>query len=370
MLDQSKGLTAILSGTNSNKNITILLHVLFWVVAYNWFAFQGRWLSGEGHPFVTMIIALDKNVVVLISFYLISYCIALKLPTPQIWGLVLGVLTIALICYSLLAYYTYNYINTTVPTMPLYFKNLVRSLSKQGAWTFLRDPEVLYFHFEQLVLAIFVPLIIKAFRAAFQSRIKSIALEKDNLKLELNFLRSQINPHFLFNTLNSVYSLIEDKDRTAASIVFSLSNMMRYALYDSNTTEVEVDKELAFIKNYIEIQTIRHSRRLEIEMDISHQIGHQSIPPLLLINFIENAIKHGVDKLIKKAWIRIKAYRDETGAFCFSVVNSKPPQSGEEVREGIGIRNTRRRLNIIYPALHSLEIKQSETQYAVLLKIW
>lgn len=369
MLDQSKGITAILTGTNSNRAASVILHVLFWVTAYFWFRFQSSWLSGNANAFVTNIITLDKGIVVLVSFYLISYCVSSNVDSKRTWFYILLVLLGSILSYNLLVFYTYNYINDTVPTMPPYFKNLVANISSAGPWTFLRDSTVFYFLFEQFVLAMFIPLIIKAFRASFQSRIRSIALEKDNLKLELDFLRTQINPHFLFNTLNSVYSLIEEKDRTAASIVFSLSNMMRYALYDSNTTETDVEKELSFIKNYIEIQNVRHSKRLEITLDISHQIGYQRIPPLLLINFVENAVKHGAERLISKAWIDIKAYRDEDNAFCFSVVNSKPP-SVEETTEGIGIRNTRRRLDLLYPNAHSLEIEQSETEFSVLLRIW
>jgi two-component system, LytTR family, sensor kinase len=370
MLDQSKGVIAALTGTHSNKKVTVLLHVIFWIIAYFWLEFQSRWLSGDGHPEVTTLITLTKFVVVLTTFYLISHFVDKENSRTTIWLYILIILAGAILSYNLVVYYAYNYINGAVPTMPPYFKRLVQNISSRGPWTFLQNSTVFYFLFEQFVLAMFIPLLIKAFRAFFQSRIRSMALEKDNLKLELDFLRNQINPHFLFNTLNSVYSLIEEKDQTAASIVFSLSNMMRYALYDSNTTETDVEKELTFIRNYIEIQTVRHSRRLEIELDISHQIGFQRIPPLLLINFIENAIKHGADKLIKKAWIHIKAYRDQEGAFCFSVVNSKPPSIEKESAEGIGIRNTRRRLNILYPKTHSLDIVQSETEYNVLLRVW
>lgn len=370
MLDQSKGVTAVLTGTNSNKFATITLHVLFWTIAYFWFQFQSKWLSGDGHPFVTTIITLDKNLVVIVTFYFISFLIGMKADARKTWFLVLLVLLGAILSYNLLVYYTYNYINETVPTMPPYFKNLVKNISSAGPFTFVKDSTVFYFLFEQFVLAMFIPLIIKTFRASFQSRIRSIALEKDNLKLELDFLRTQINPHFLFNTLNSVYSLIEEKDRTAASIVFSLSNMMRYALYDSNTTETDVEKELSFIKNYIEIQNVRHSKRLEITLNISHQIGHQKIPPLLLINFVENAVKHGAERMIQKAWIDIGAFRDEEGAFCFTVVNTKPTQVLQESVEGIGISNTRRRLNILYPNSHSLDIEQTESEFSVLLRIW
>ncbi|GAB3636800.1 hypothetical protein GCM10027422_23900 [Hymenobacter arcticus] len=370
MLNKSRGLSALLSGTNTDRRATVLLHVVFWVVAYYWFVFQSRWLSGNKHPEVTTLLALSRNVCVLVTFYLVSYFIDARRYTSLTWLAVGGIMLLSMVGYCLLAYYLYNYIAVAYPDMPPYFHNLVASISRRGPWTFIYDPGILYLHGIQLIIAFFIPFTVKIFRTIFQSRIRSIALEKDNLKLELDFLRSQINPHFLFNTLNSVYSLIEDKDKTAASIVLSLSHMMRYALYDSATTEVEIDKELAFIQNYLEIQSIRHRRRLDVDVSISHQLGSQRIPPLLLINFIENAIKHGVDKLLKKAWIRIQAYRDENGDFCFLVANSKSARPGEETTEGIGIKNTRRRLNILYPNAHSLQISHTETQYEVMLRIW
>jgi hypothetical protein len=369
MSTKSTRFSALISGTNTDKRATVLLHVLFWVVAYYWFVFQSRWLSGNQHPEVTNMLALSRNGCVLVTFYLVSYVLDARQYTTFTWIKVGSILVLSMISYCLGAYYLYNYIAVAYPDMPPYFHNLVKSISSRGAWTFLYEPDILYLHAVQLIIAFFIPFIIKIFRSIFQSRIRSIALEKDNLKLELDFLRSQINPHFLFNTLNSVYSLIEDKDKTAASIVLSLSHMMRYALYESATTEVEIDKELAFIQNYLEIQSIRHRRRLDVDVDISHQIGYQRIPPLLLINFIENAIKHGVDKLLKKAWIRIQAYRDENGDFCFLVANSKSVRPGEQIQEGIGIRNTRRRLNILYPNAHSLRITHTETQYEVMLRI-
>lgn len=314
--------------------------------------------------------ALSRNAVVLVTFYSVSYFISPQRYGPLTWLLVAALLLLSVLSYCLLAYYLYNWIKLAYPDMPPYFNNIVGNISRQGPWTFLYNPDVLYFHSIQLITAFFIPFAIKGFRVVFQSRVRSIALEKDVLRLELDFLRAQINPHFLFNTLNSVYSLIEDKNKTAASIVLSLSDMMRYALYESAAPKVEIAKELSFIQNYIEIQSIRHRRRLDVHVAISQVLGPQYIPPLLLINFVENAVKHGIDKLLKQAWIRVQAYRDEQGAFCFSVINSKPFRPKEKICEGIGIQNTRRRLHILYPNAHSLQIKHTNTQYEIMLRIW
>jgi two-component system LytT family sensor kinase len=369
-MDKSTRLSTLLAGTTTDTRATALLHLLFWLVTYSWFAYQSRWLSGGLHPEVTTLMALSRNAVVLATFYSISYFISPRRYVPLTWLLVVALLLLSVLGYCLLAYYLYNWIKLVYPDMPSYFNNIVGNISRQGPWTFLYNPDVMYFHGIQIVTAFFIPFAIKGLRVVFRSQVRSIALEKDNLRLELDFLRAQINPHFLFNTLNSVYSLIEDKNKTAATIVCSLSNMMRYALYESAAPKVEVGKELDFIQNYIEIQRIRHRHRLDVTIDISPALAPQYIPPLLLINFIENAIKHGIDKLLKQAWIRIRAYRDAEGAFCFSVVNAKPSRSKEKISEGIGIKNTRRRLHILYPSTHSLHIKYTENQYEIMLRIW
>lgn len=361
-------ITAILLGTNKNKIVTIATHLIFWVCIFQWFLFQAQWVTGDQHPEATYLIGLHKYLIILACFYSTSYVLGLKKSNLKIGIYVLIIFVLTLFLYGTTVYLLYNYINQD-KSMPGYYRIFVKNISHLGMWTFVKENEVLYFHFEQLGLALFPPLTVKIFRAAFQSKIEKLKLEKNNLELELNFLRSQINPHFLFNTLNSVYSLIEDKDEVAASIVFSLSNMMRYALYDSNTSEVEVNKELNFIKSYIDIQNIRHSKRLSIEMDFTNMQDFK-IPPLLLINFVENAFKHGVDKIAKDSWIRIKASIDNESEFCFRISNLKPKNGSVKSIGGIGFSNTKRRLNILYPQRHLLEITEDELTYNLLLKIW
>jgi two-component system LytT family sensor kinase len=361
-------ITAILLGTNKNKTVTIIAHLIFWVCIYQWFLFQAQWVTGDGHEKAFYLIGLQKYLTIICCFYSISAVLRLKTSNLKIAVYIILILALTLFSYGTTVYLVYNYINQD-PSMPSYFRFFVKNISHSGIWTFIKDKDVLYFHFEQLGLGIFPPLMIKIFRVAFQSKLDKLKLEKDNLELELNFLRSQINPHFLFNTLNSVYSLIEDKDEVAASIVFSLSNMMRYALYDSNTSEVEVNKELNFIKSYIDIQNIRHSKRLSIEMDFTDMRDFR-IPPLLLINFVENAFKHGVDKIAKDSWIRINATIDPENKFSFQISNLKPLKNGQKSVGGIGFSNTKRRLNILYPERHLLEITEDELTYNLLLKIW
>ena len=315
MPNSSNSLSAVLLDTNTDKRWTVFIHVLFWVVICPLFVLRSYWFIGSIHWPANMLIALSRLGVVLAAFYAISYLFSRKPAGKFNWLLVVGLAVFVVNAYCLIVYYEYGYVDSNYPGLPASFHSVAVDISQQGPWTFIKTPVIFDFIGNQLVISCLLPFAIKGTRSLVQSRLRSLALEKDNLKLELEFLRAQINPHFLFNTLNSVYALIEDKDKTAAFIVVSLSDMMRYALYAAAATEVDVAKELAFIQNYIEIQQIRHRRRLEIALEIAPDLGPQRIPPLLLINFVENAVKHGVDKLRHDAWVRIRAYRDEQGAF-------------------------------------------------------
>lgn len=334
-----------------------------------WVLFQSTWMVGNNADTASYIIAIPRYLLIVLCFYTLSYVTALPFQNNRLWLITIFVAVAFFVAYCLMMYAVCGYVFRKYPGMPRYFNNLYHNMSDMGPWTFLKIPLTFYFHFEQLGLALLPALTTKAFRLSLQTRFKSLKLEKSNLELELNFLRSQINPHFLFNTLNSLYALIEEKDAVAASIIASLSNMMRYALYDSNAPQVEAARELDFIKGYIEIQNVRHSNRLKVDMDFSPDAYSQKVPPLILVTFLENAVKHGLDKMIQKSYIKIKAYLEE-GKFCFFILNSKPPKMQPSGQGGIGIMNTRRRLNILYPNRHSLSIEESANEYSVLLKIW
>ncbi len=196
-------------------------------------------------------------------------------------------------------------------------------------------------------------------------------LESQTLQSELNFLKSQINPHFLFNTLNSLYALTLKKSDLAPEIVLKLSEMMRYMLYDCNEKEVNIEKEITYIKNYLELEKLRHGRNIAISFDIEENVGNQKIAPLLLIPFIENAFKHGTSHLVSNAYVDVKlscsSYQIE-----MQVKNSKSPSVPKnEFRKngGIGLMNVRRRLDILYPGNHVLTITESPAEYSVELKI-
>ncbi|MEO0528573.1 MAG: histidine kinase [Bacteroidota bacterium] len=192
--------------------------------------------------------------------------------------------------------------------------------------------------------------------------------EKLQKEMELNYLKEQVNPHFLFNALNSIYSLSRLQSPETPDLVMQLSELMRYQLESSKKDTVLLKEELEFIENYLLLEEKRLSKRCAIEFLIGGDLLDFRIAPMLLIPFVENAIKHGAHSTNKQSKIDVSASLEHT-TLRFSVVNSKPPAIGESNRKGLGLENVRRRLNLLYPNAHRLEISDEENAYRIHLAI-
>ncbi len=196
----------------------------------------------------------------------------------------------------------------------------------------------------------------------------------DKLAAETNFLKTQINPHFLFNTLNNIYSLALRRSDDAPVIARQLKELTQYMLHDCMQDMVPLDGEVNFLNNYVSLEQLRNKQDdVDIQLRVEGNTAGKEIAPLLLVNFIENAFKHGVKSGISHAFVKISLLiMDET--LSMEITNSRPPAQetkGLAVKEagGIGIRNVRRRLEILYPGRHRLRINQSKQEYAVHLNI-
>ncbi len=193
-------------------------------------------------------------------------------------------------------------------------------------------------------------------------------LEHRNMHNELQFLKSQINPHFLFNTLNNIYSLSLKKSDLAPEMVLKLSDMMRYMLYECNSRRVSLKKEITYLQNYIELESIRFKNRGTIQLNLEIVEDEElQIAPLLFVPFLENAIKHGVNQQIENAKVSM-SLKVHNGMVEFCIKNNKNIKSVNGPG-GIGLVNVKRRLNLIYPKAHELEIQDLKEFYIVSLKI-
>lgn len=195
------------------------------------------------------------------------------------------------------------------------------------------------------------------------------ALKSENLETELKFLKSQINPHFLFNALHNIYTLSYIKSDLAPEMILKLSDMLRYILYDCTAEQVLLSKEINYLQNYVELQQLK-AEDADITIDIATDIPQNlQIAPMLLVPFLENSFKHGKIEDTQNGWIRLQLSW-ESPCVCFKVENSVPDaEFTKDKVGGIGIANVMRRLELLYKDRHELEIESDETSYKVNLKI-
>ncbi|WP_224999179.1 sensor histidine kinase [Cesiribacter sp. SM1] len=200
--------------------------------------------------------------------------------------------------------------------------------------------------------------------------------QKEKMIAELAFLKSQINPHFLFNTINNIYSLAAAKSDQTENAILLLSDMMRYVLYDSNVEKTSLKKEVEFIENFISLQKLRFSasRNVSINFEVGGGVDQVMIEPMLLLPFVENAFIHGISYK-RDSFIQIELLVKEQNMY-FAVANSLPEQtqkpglrSDPKQDSGIGLANTYKRLQLLYPQKHTLEVERNEEAYKVALTI-
>ena len=206
----------------------------------------------------------------------------------------------------------------------------------------------------------------KSWFAVSELQRKLLESEKEKVDIELKALRSQINPHFFFNTLNSIYSMTLEKDERLPSTVLQLSDMMRYFLYESREDSVPLDKEIKVLEDYIALQKIRSNEKLEVQLNINGDADSQKIAPFLLITFLENAFKHGAKGSTGAAFIRV-ALQVAENQLNFRIENNKGSVDEIEMpgHKGLGLENVKRRLELLYPTRHQLKITDNNEKFIV-----
>ncbi len=193
--------------------------------------------------------------------------------------------------------------------------------------------------------------------------------EKEKLNSELAFLKSQISPHFFFNTLNNIYSLISINAEDSQKAVLKLSKLMRYLLYESEQGKTTLSSEIDFMNNYIDLMKLRMTDKVSLSVSFPRKYEDKNIPPLLFVPFIENAFKHGISYR-EKSFIDIRM-EVQSDSIIFRCINSIPGGK-EDVKNGhsgIGLENVSKRLNLLFPGSHSLKVSKSEKEFEILLNI-
>ena len=233
------------------------------------------------------------------------------------------------------------------------------------------DP-LIFFRIVQNVVIISAPVAfsigIKIFMDWYdeKNRAKQLAIEKR--EAELNYLKSQINPHFLFNTLNNLYGLSIEQSQKVPNLILKLSDFLNYSLYEAKAEKISVGKEIKLVKDFVALESERYENRVAINWDIDDTIFDEKIAPLLFIPLVENAFKHGVREELYRAMVDLKL-EEENSYLVFSVKNSLPQYESEKSVAGIGLNNLKRRLDLLYPNNYELKTKQEKESFLAILKL-
>lgn len=323
---------------------------------------------------------LSANLVTqhLLIYYLVGYWLLPRL----FYKRRLGWLTF----FILLGFWGAYLVNTSVfyavdpvTTKSIRYVNRIRSLlDGQGLFGCFLSLRLFLWNF---VFSIFPPFIFLAVKLIkdtivlrqqqFQLQRNRLLLDRNNAILKQDFLKAQVSPHFLFNTLNSIYSRVVSVDDAAADMVLRLADLMRYNLDTASAPMVLLEQEIDYLKSYIVLEQARHGQRLFVDLDISGNLADYQIAPLLLVTYVENAFKHGIKSGADGAYVLIKIVLEADTLF-FVVENSisqGPTVVVAKKSGGVGLLNVRKRLAILYPGHHSIEQDVTDQYYRITLRI-
>ena len=330
---------------------SIAFHLLAWAILFaGWYYFR---VNDFPNHIVAVKITAVKILSLAVLVYLTNYLLIPRLLYPKKYLLFA-------ISYGLLVF--------SIGLLKIYINEQLLSPFFHGLDVFSDFKERVYDNIIPLFLLASTAAAMKLMSDYVQSQKRLAEISKEKAETELKFLKSQINPHFLFNSLNSVYFLIEKQNVVARETLLQFSDLLRYQLYECNADTIEIEKEIAYLKDYIHLQQLRKDSNYTVELDIENFQGFRIIP-LLLIPFIENAFKHISHFTTKKNFIRVEL-RKKGEALYFIAENSKEDaQRSTEPKGGIGLANVSRRLDLLYPGRHDLQIHDANGTFRVELKL-
>ncbi|RYY59106.1 MAG: two-component system sensor protein [Chitinophagaceae bacterium] len=197
---------------------------------------------------------------------------------------------------------------------------------------------------------------------------RNLQLQKQNAESQLQLLKAQVHPHFLFNTLNNIYSHTQTTSPVASQMITGLSSILRFMLYESSQEVVPLAKEIKMISDYIDLEKVRYGTRLDLQVRLPVQADEYYITPLLLLPLVENSFKHGASNILDQPWISLDISLDGN-LMQMKLINAKSDVKGDPESSGIGIRNVRERLALLYPGRHELDLREEADVFIVNLKM-
>lgn len=323
----------------------IFQHIMFWVAVVLYFTF------GYGEPgryavtFQRVLLFLPGHIFLT---YMYFYFLIPRFLNTQRYFL-LAVLGVIIYFASLLYAYMVNF-------------HLLRLLNIPGIW--IGSPLI------GQTTMLGAALSIKFLKQWHLEKKRAIELIQQKTQAEMKLLKSQIHPHFLFNTLNNLYSYVLDQSPKAPEIVLKLSELLRFMVYESTKAFISLSDEITLIRHYLDLEHLRYGDRLDISFSVQGDIHNKKITPLLFLPLIENAFKHGVSDQIDQCWISIDIHVTDDWLF-LKIINSKDSDQAGKVTDygGVGIENVKKRLELIYQEKYTLDIINANDVFIVDLKV-
>ena len=356
----------------------IISHSLMWL-SFAFLLFLSYRLAYYLTNFNSFILTFRMVVVNMIIFYLFFYFFLPKILKRSLGYVVLSLIIsfpVFVVIWLLSTYafsLTYHYFGFEILKGEL--KGAITASANQTFWQAISINRII----SQAIIIIsilspffFVKILFeisKLYSRTIQIQKQKSLLEIQNVNIEKDFLKSQLNPHFLFNTLNNLYSLSLKKDNAVPEVILNLSDTMSYTLYESNSEKVDLWKEIEFMKNYAELERMRYSadKKIQFEFPSEEDCKGLKVAPLLTFTFIENAFKYGLKS--KDSGFLHLITKIDSGNFIFELKNDFDNSTQKNNHGGIGLENVIKRLQLLYPESHYLEISDAENIFSVKLKI-
>ena len=338
-----------------HRNRVFYLHLLFWCIYLSFNIYQASFFSQQrGYDWSRGLLftGVQFGFTFLVAY--LNYFIFLPrfLAHKKIWRYALEFI-VPFAVLVMLRVYLQRYMVTDSPRAEFFYSHM--------------------YVIQVAIITLFITAFVSMLRFAvdwFELEARKRDVENQKLSAELNFLRAQINPHFLFNTLNNLYYLAYSKSDNTTEVISKLSQMMRYMIYESNHEKVPLSKEIEYMQNYISLEQLRLNNQVPISFKVEGDPENIWIAPLILITFLENAFKHGVNGKASEAWVNILV-KVEGNHCTYKVENSKLPlpKDSKEGKSGIGLQNVKRRLELSYPGQYLLKADEKPDRYSVQLDI-
>lgn len=346
-------------------------HISFWVICYAGLASVGMVMPSFFNPadnnrfleyFLVPVLYIPAQIfLVYITLYLIipRFILQLKYRKAIIWFILMSLIAgaIAAIIYAAI-----------IESIRVHFVKPEGFTFERIPWSFSLATGFINGLRYALTVAGFAAAL-KLMKSWYEKEHRNSILQKEKLNAELQSLKAQVHPHFLFNTLNNIYSLTQDTSPKASGMILKLSDLLRHILYNCDAPLVQLSQEFKILEDYIALEKARYPATLDLSFSRPENSERFYIAPLLLLPIVENCFKHGASKTLEQPWISIHAEMKEN-TLLMKLINGIPPVTdGEAFSFGLGLNNVKKRLELLYPGKHELNIMAEEDVFIVNLKM-